>query len=147
MQKIDIKLIEKIDSEGNFIYSNAFDLSDLFSINKIRKNAFSHFVYGFLVEKKENEISLPILEIIHAEENENKLQIDKFSYDKLPYQIAKNSILEVKNLLLEILIQFSCETEQEFLDNINLMLEEYQVHKQKKISKFPNFFIKNKKIK
>ena len=65
----------------------------------------------------------------------------------MPYQIAKNSILEVKNLLLEILIQFSCETEQEFLDNINLMLEEYQVHKQKKISKFPNFFIKNKKIK
>ena len=147
MSRINIKLIKKIDSQGNFIYSNAFNLSDLLAINEIRKNAFYDFGYGFLVEKEENEILFPILEVIHAEECENKLQINKFSYDKLPYQIAKDSILEVKNMLLEILIQFSCETEKEFLENIHSMIEDCQIHKQKKISKFSKLFVRNKKMK
>lgn len=144
MSKINIRLIEKIDSQGKFIYSNAFNLS---SINDIRKVAFSSYVNGFLIEKEESNTSLPILEVIHAEDREKEFKIDKFYYNKSLYQIPKDSVLEVKNLLLEILIEFTCESEKEFLGNIDSILEEYHSRKLKKLSKFQELWTKKKKIK
>ena len=144
MSKISIKLIKKIDSQGKFIYSDAFNLS---SINDIRKATFSSYVDGFLIEKEEGNTSLPILEVIHAEDRENEFKIDKFHYHKSFYQIPKDSVLEVKNLLLEILIEFTCESEREFLESIDSILEEYHSRKIKKLSKFQELWAKKKKMK
>ncbi len=116
IEQLRLKLIEGINYEGEIIYSNTYSLTDIKDINllKLFINQ-NNYLSGFIIEKSyfkentynkkygENEFE-PVIEVICAEELNDNFKFCNEIFKKMTYQIIKNSILEVRNNLNELLI-------------------------------------------
>lgn len=134
VKQIRLRLIDGVDSEGALTYSEAYDLCDKVSIETLGNLLIKKgYLYGFLVEtssfnegtynKKygENEFR-PFIEVIYAEDNIDSFKFINDVFNKMSYHITKDSILEVRNDLIELLINAKY-SENDLIDYANRMLK------------------------
>lgn len=116
LKQLRIKIIEGINSEGEFEYSQGFDLTNLSDVELFKHIEHKiKYLYGFILEGSSfekgdyvqqtgsNEFN-PILEVIQAADLGKDFKIGDDLYRKMPYQIIYDSILEVRNDLHDLLI-------------------------------------------
>lgn len=134
IKQIRLRLIDGVDSEGAFAYSEAYDLCDKVSIETLGNLLIKkRYLYGFLVETSsfyegtynkeygENEFR-PFIEVIYAEDNIDSFKFINDVFSKMSYHITKDSVLEVKNDLIELLINAKY-SENDLIDYANRMLK------------------------
>lgn len=134
VKQIRLRLIDGVDSEGALAYSEAYNLCDKTSIKILRNLLMKKgYLYGFLVETSsfnegtynkengENEFR-PFIEVIYAEDNIDSFKFINVVFNKMSYHVTKGSILEVRNDLIELLINAKY-SENDLIDYANRMLK------------------------
>lgn len=116
LKQLRIRIIEGINSEGEFEYSEGFDLTNLSDVDFFKHIEHKiKYLYGFILEgsnfKKDDYVQQtgsnefnPILEVIQADDLGKDFKVGDDLYRKMPYQIIYDSILEVRNDLHDLLI-------------------------------------------
>lgn len=147
-KQLILKLIKGINFEGEIVYSDSYDLTDIQDIIELKKIIDKvEYVIGFILEKSffekgtynqeygENEFQ-PVMEVIYAENINNSFKLQNELFAKTYYHIIKNSIIDVKNHLEEIII-YSKYGINDVIERTNEMLND--TVKQKKYKKKYNF--------
>lgn len=134
VKQIRLRLIDGIDSEGAISYSDGYDLRNKIEVKSLEELLTKKgYLYGFLLETSnfeagtynykygENEFK-PLVEVIYAEDSINSFKFINDFFRKMPYHITKDSILEVRNDLIELLINAKY-SEYDLIDYANGMLK------------------------
>lgn len=116
IKQLRLKFFKGINSDGEILYSDSYNLNSKIDTNILKHIAKENkFLKGFIIEGsnfeegtynqdfKENEF-LPIFEILHGENLGNEFKIGDDNFNKMPYHVIEDSILDVRNYLYEVLI-------------------------------------------
>lgn len=146
IKQIRLRLINGIDSEGAIIYSDAYDLCNKIEVKSLEKLLIKKgYLYGFLLETSNFEVGTynqdnenefkPFVEVVYAEDSINNFKFINNMFHKMSYHVTKNSILEVRNDLIELLINAKY-SEYDLIDYANRMLKNNSKKKVKKLFQF-----------
>lgn len=146
IKQIRLRLINGIDSEGTIIYSDAYDLCNKIEVKSLEKLLIKKsYLYGFLLETSNFEIGTynqdnenefkPLVEVVYAEDNIDNFKFINNMFNKMSYHITKESILEVRNDLIELLINAKY-SEYDLIGYANGMLKNNSKKKVKKLFQF-----------
>lgn len=123
-KKLRLKLIDGVNVEGKITYSEPYDLTEKVDIKTLQtllkeKKYFPGFVLekSFFNEYEENEF-YPIFEVVYALDYVNSFNFLNNVFYKTDYHIVKESILEVRNYLKEVLInsKYGIDDTLEYVD-------------------------------
>ena len=116
IKQLRIRLFQGVNSDGEIIYSDNYDLLDQNDIDLLK--LFINKIYylkGFIIEKSYfdkgtydkkygmNEFQ-PVIEVICAENKEDTFIYGNDIFSKMEYHVIKDSIIDVRNNLNELLI-------------------------------------------
>lgn len=116
VKQLRIKLHEDINSIGEIVYSDSYDLTDRSDIDSLQL-LINKIVYlkGFIIEESyfekgtydkkyiSNEFQT-VVEVICAENKGDNFIYDNNIFNKMEYHIIKDSIIDVRDNLNELLI-------------------------------------------
>lgn len=116
VKQLRIRLHEDINSMGEIVYSDSYDLTDRSDIDSLQL-LINKIVYlkGFIIEKSyfengtydkkyiSNEFQT-VVEVICAENKGDSFIYDNNIFNKMEYHIIKDSIIDVRDNLNELLI-------------------------------------------
>lgn len=138
VKQLRLKLISGINTDGEIIYSESYDLTDRSDIDLLQLFV-NKIIYlkGFIIEKSyfekdkynqkfgENEFQ-PVIEVIQAQKIDNNFVLDNDIFRKMEYHVIRDSILEVRNDLNETLIN-----SRYGINDVLEHTEEMLIHKEK----------------
>ena len=111
VKRLRLKLIKGVNSEGEIVYSEPYDLAEKTDISLLQKIVKEKKYFpGFVLERSSFEKNTynnefhPIFEVVYAIDYINSFKFFDDVFYKTEYHIVKDSILEVRNYLKEILI-------------------------------------------
>ena len=109
IKQLRIRIIDGVNThEGERIYSEGFNLTDLIEVEYLKRFCKSCIIDGFIIETStfekgkhqggygENEFQ-PFLEYIHAVKDNKDFIFHGEIFPIMPYHIISNSVLDVNN--------------------------------------------------
>ena len=143
VKRLRLKLIKGVNSEGEIVYSEPYDLAEKMDISLLQKILKEKIFFpGFVLERSyfekndynneygENEFH-PILEVVYAIDYIDSFKFFDDVFFKTKYHIVKYSILEVRNYLKEILINSKYGID----DTLEYVVERLECSQKRKILK------------
>lgn len=132
IKQLRLKIINGVNSDGELVYSEDFDLMDIYDLKLLLKTCIKNLMPGFLIEastfekgtyqNKEmlNEFN-PIVEYINAEDRGKDFVFRDEIFSKMPYHFISESILDVNAdilLLLNVIVPGNIEATMNCIQNI-----------------------------